>query len=252
MIIRSVAFRENGDNMKRFIHNSKFTRKPVKASASGGTVTLKDMNTSIIPVADFGCYGGPLSTILEDVFDYSFIDINDIDPNDDNYDEIVQLVNNEYIGSRDFYQQVLDLAPKTIQQAFDEYGIPATVVDGTCKWYHPRQYNFGDDEIVFAMTIDANWVESKFDEFSRDSKFIDFIKKEYSSRDGFISFMPSDVSEYDELLDPDNSDYWQVVSAVITYIVNSDTSIRESVMDDLYDYMISNPNYVSFSEFMIF
>ena len=34
------------------------------------TTILENVNTDVIPVLDFGCYGGMLSWIADDVFDY--------------------------------------------------------------------------------------------------------------------------------------------------------------------------------------
>ena len=120
----------------------KINRKPVKASArkrrsvkasigKNGTVTLKDTNTDVMPVVDFGCYGGPLSVELEDVFVADAADIESWDPSDEYYDEVVQLINEDYNGVPEFFEQVLSYAPGTIQDAFNEYGIPATVVSGS-------------------------------------------------------------------------------------------------------------------------
>lgn len=227
-------------------------RRSVKAAVDGGTATLKDMNTDVVPVADFGCYGGPLSTILEDVFDSYSVNTSNISPDDEYYDEIVKLINEKYDGTEEFQQQVLDLAPATIQQAFDEYDIPATVVSGSCKWWHPREYNFSDDVIEFDMSIDTNWVENKFRELSGDSKFNKFLGERYSSRSGFMSFMPDSASEYEEILDPNSSDYWKLVSAIISYIVDSDPSISESVTEDLYEYISSNPDFVTYSDLELY
>ena len=227
-------------------------RKTIKAAVDGGAVTLKDMNTDVIPVVDFGCYGGPLSGILEDVFDAYSVNTSNLSPDDEYYDEIVKLISEKYDGTEEFQQQVLDLAPATIQQAFDEYGIPATVVSGSCKWWHPREYNFSDDVIEFDMSIDTNWVESKFRELSSDSEFNKFLGERYSSRSGFMSFMPNNASEYEEILDPNSTDYWKLVSAIISYIVDNDPSISESVTEDLYEYITSNPNFVTYSNFELY
>lgn len=234
--------------MKRYI---KSNRRYVRANA-GGTVTLKDVSTDTMPVVDFGCYWGSLRDALDDVFVYDVTDIDAVDPDSEYYDEFAELIAEEYDGTDEFFQQVLDYAPKAIQESFDEYGIEATVVDGSCEWYNPSQYNFGDDEIVFDMNVNTSWVENKFRELSNDPEFISFLDKQYSSRDGFISFMPNDTAGYESILDPNNSDYWKVVSAIVTYIVNQDTSIRDDVTYDMVEYIEGNSNYVTFSMFEIF
>lgn len=247
--------------MKRYIKSNKGIaptvgkkRRAVKASEQGNnrTVVLKDMNTDVIPVADFGCYGGLLADALEDVFVADAVNTEVIDPNDEYYDEIMQLIAEGYDGTSEFYAQVLDYAPATIQAGFDDYDIAATVVDGSCKWNHPSYYNYSDDVIEFDMAIDTSWVESKFAEFSNDPGFQQFIDNAFSSRSGFISYMPNSTYEYSDLLDPNNSEYWKVVSAIIQYIVDSDKSIRESVTEDLYDDLRGNANYTTFSGYDIY
>ena len=256
---RKRAVRASKKSVKRFKVNAstgkvsykrRNMRNKVTAAVDGGSVTLKGMNTDVVPVADFGCYGGPLSYALEDVFVYDAL--GNIGPDHEYYDEIMQLVEEKYDGVPEFFEQVLRYAPGTIQEAFNDYDIPATVVNDSCKWYHPREYNFGDDVIEFDMTIDTNWVESKFRELSENSEFTKFINREFSSRDGFISFMPNDTSEYETLLDPNNGEYWKVVSAIIKFIVNEDPSIRNSVTEDLYESLTENADYTKFSSFDIF
>lgn len=239
--------------MKRYVKsNNQFNRQPkrraIMSSAVDGTVTLKDMNTDVIPVADFGCYGGPLSWVLEDVFVWDAMNL-DYYEGSEYYDEVAQLIDEKYDGTQEFFDQVLRYAPATIQAAFDDYEIPATVVSGSCKWNHPRYYNYSDDVIEFDMTIDTGWVESKFNELSGDYKFTDYLDSEFSSRDGFISSMPNAASGYNELLDPSNPEYWKVVSAIVRYIVYSDKSIAESATEDLIDDLISNADYVSIRNF---
>lgn len=223
----------------------------IKESADG-TVVLSKTNTDVFPVVDFGCYWGLLKDALDDVFVYDYINLDAIDPDEEYYDEIVELVDEKYDGRDEFYDQVLRYAPKTIQDAFNEYGIEMQVIPSSCKWYHPREYNFGDDCIEFDAKVNTAWVENKFREFSGNPDFSKFLKKEFSSYDGFISFMPDDVDSYSEILDPNSSDYWKLVSAIVGYIISLDPSIREDATEDLYEYVMSNPDFVRCSSLDIY
>lgn len=216
----------------------------------GGNVVLKDMNTDVMPVVNFGCYGGPLSTILDEVFVWDAVNLDAFDTNDEYYDEVVQLIDEKYDGTEEFFDQVLSYAPSTIQDAFNEYGIKATVVPNSCKWNRPSYYNYSDDCIDFDMSVDTGWVESKFRELSNDANFKKFLRKEFSSGDGFFSYMPNDVSEYEELLNPANDEYWKVVSAIVGYLVSEDMSIRDNITYDLEDSIISNAQFVTITDFM--
>lgn len=236
-------------------------RRPVKASsnrkrtpimAGAGIVTLDDMNTDVIPVVDFGTYGGPLSYALEDVFVADYLEVDNLDPENEDEAGALELINEGYDGTQDFFNQVLGLAPLYIQDAFDQYGIPAKVVSGSCEWNHPREYNYYDDTIEFNMTIDADWVASKFAELSNEPKFADFLNDSFSSRSGFISFMPNEVEDYNDLLDPNSSDYWKVVSAIVKFMVYGDPSIRNDVTEDMIEYLRGNSDYASLSSYGIY
>lgn len=241
-----------GNSRKFFNERLGIRKKKVMKESAGGTVVLSGLNTDVIPVVDFGCYWGPLKDALDDVFVYDFIELDNIDPDDEYYDEIVELVDEKYDGSDEFYNQVLRYAPKTIQDAFNEYGIEMQVIPSSCKWYHPREYNFGDDCIEFDAKVNTAWVENKFREFSGNPDFSKFLKKEFSSYDGFISFMPDDVDSYSDILDPNSSDYWKAVSAIVGYIISLDPSIREDATEGLYEDVICNADFVRCSSLDIY
>ena len=228
-------------------------RRAIKASEGAGTVTLDNMNTDVIPVVDFGTYGGPLSYALEDVFVADYLEVDNLDPENEDEADALELINEGYDGTEDFFNQVLGLAPLYIQDAFDQYGIPAKVVSGSCKWNRPREYNYYDDTIEFSMTIDTNWVASKFAELSaNEPKFADYLNDNYSSRSGFISFMPNEVEGYNDMLDPNSSDYWKVVSAIVMFMVYDDPSIRNDVTEDMIEYLRGNSDYASLSSYGIY
>ena len=227
--------------------------RAIKAAEGAGTVTLDNMNTDVIPVVDFGTYGGPLSYALEDVFVADYLEVDNLDPENEDEADALELINEGYDGTDDFFNQVLGLAPLYIQDAFDQYGIPAKVVSGSCKWNRPREYNYYDDTIEFSMTIDTNWVASKFAELSaNEPKFADYLNDNYSSRSGFISYMPNEVEGYNDMLDPNSSDYWKVVSAIVMFMVYDDPSIRNDVTEDMIEYLRGNADYASLSSYGIY
>lgn len=241
------------EDVKEYGKIAESTRRAIKAAEGAGTVTLDNMNTDVIPVVDFGTYGGPLSYALEDVFVADYLEVDNLDPENEDEADALELINEGYDGTQDFFDQVLRLAPLYIQDAFDQYGIPAKVVSGSCKWNHPREYNYYDDTIEFSMTIDTNWVASKFAELSaNEPKFADYLNENYSSRSGFISYMPNDVEGYNDILDPNSSDYWKVVSAIVMFMVYDDPSIRNDVTEDMIEYLRGNADYASLSSYGIF
>ena len=219
------------------------------------TVILKKLGTDTIPVMDFGTYGGALSFLSEDVFDYWACDVDNIKNSDMDPEDIagaLELIEEEYDGREAFDAQVLRLAPAYIQQALDEYGIAAKVVPGSCHWYHPREYNFADDTMDFDLEVDTDWVAQTFMELADKPEFQNCIKEHFSSRSGFISFIPNTVSELEELLDPEDRDYWKVVAAIVRYFVDQDPQIADDVTDEMVEYISGNPDYVTFSMYGIY
>lgn len=215
------------------------------------TVVLKNLGTDTIPIMDFGCYGGSLSWLSEDVFDYWACDADVIadDPSMDEEDkaEALQLIAEKYDGHEIFDAQVVSVAPGYLQQALDEYGIAARIIPDSCEWYHPREYNFVDDSMCFDMEVDTDWVADTFMELSQNPEFQQCVKKHFSSRSGFISFIPDNVAELEELLDPSNKDYWKAVAAIVRYFVDQDPQIAVETTDEMVEYISGNANFVTFS-----
>ena len=219
------------------------------------TVVLKNIGTDVLPIMDFGTYGGPLSIASEDVFDYYACDVENIKNSDMDPEDIagaLELIEEQYDGRDAFEDQVLRLAPKYLQSALDEYGIKASIVPGSCHWYHPREYNFRDDSMDFDLEVDTDWVATTFAALADNPEFQDCIREHFSSRSGFISFIPNTVSELEELLDPDSSDYWKVVATIITYYVDQNPDIAKDTTDDLVEYLSGNPDYATFSMYGIY
>lgn len=213
-------------------------------------IILKNVNTDVLPVIDVDCYGGLLSVVLDDVFVYDAVDVDNLDPADigqEEYDDVIELVNEKYDGTDDFYAQVLRLVPNYIQDSFNDYGLRLKILPGTCKWYHPREYNFRSDAIDFDVEVDTDWVSDTFAMLSQQEDFKSFLKKRFSSRSGFISFIPDNTADFEELTDPSNDDYWKLVSAIVTYYVDEDPSIAGGVTEDLVEYINGNPEFATFS-----
>lgn len=212
------------------------------------TITLKNMNTNILPVTDFGTYSGGLTYVMDDVFVWDCINVEALNPDAEEYEEIMQLIAEKYSGIDDFFKLVLECAPETIQSAFDEYEIPVQIIPDSCKWNRPQFYNYSDDCIEFDMIIDTDWIESQFGKLRDDPEFKKFIKDNYSSYDGFISFMPNNIEEYAEILESKSDDFWKIVSAIVSYMVYCNKSIRAHALMDLEEALIENYNYVRFSD----
>lgn len=215
-------------------------------------ILLKDMNTNVIPVIDFGCTYGGLAYAANDVFNYSeFTDESDLDqegmdPEDHAY--AVRLIRERYDGWEEFEEAALDLAPAYINDAFESYAMSAKVISGSCKWHHPKQYNYGDDAIVFDMLVDAAWVEDTILKLiDQDSEFINFVIKYFHN-----SYTIDAIDDLYAYLNPRNSDYWRVVACLISYLVSEDEVISEDLTRDLVEELMESGSYVSYSSLGIY
>ena len=218
-------------------------------------ILLDGVSTNTFPVVNFGTYWGGLRSVMEDVFDYYCIDLDDYSPEsigEEEYAELVRLVNEQYEGAKDFYATVQQDAAEYIQSAFDAYGIPATVIDGSCRWNHPRSFNFRDSWMAFDMEIDAAWVEDTFMSLMNDPDFKEYIEERFSSRDGFISYLPNNTEDLEEMLNPHNREYWKVVSELIHYFVDQDPSIEEETTNQMIEDLWGCGDFVRYSDLGIY
>ena len=110
--------------------------------------------------------------------------------------------------------------------------------------YSPKYYNFSNDEIDLDVTFSKSKVLNEVNK--NITKFNEFLKERYSSRDGFNSFT---ANNYIEWLEDYNEDKDTAVGAVLTYLFQE--TIEENregfiqhVCDDYMDYR----EFVDFEE----
>lgn len=62
--------------------------------------------------------------------------------------------------------------------------------------YSPREYNFETDRVLAVVKYDREALETLLFEEYRES-FNEFLRANYSSRSGFISFVPNNIEEWE-------------------------------------------------------
>ena len=110
--------------------------------------------------------------------------------------------------------------------------------------YSPKYYNFSNDEIDLDVTFSKSKVLNEVNK--NITKFNDFLKERYSSRDGFNSFTSNN---YIEWLEDYNNDMDTAIGAVLTYlfqetIEENRENFIQHVCDDYMDYR----EFVDFEE----
>lgn len=141
----------------------------------------------------------------------------------------------------DIRESILDCAPDVILDAIREICPDASISDFSV--YMPREYNYGDDELNFTLDLpDADYQEL-YEDCINDPEFPNFLKKNYSSYDGFISFLADDTSKFDE-----QEDYQKVSQLFCFQYFKHGKRLQDNYQMDYYEaldewLMINCPPY---------
>ena len=109
-------------------------------------------------------------------------------------------------------------------------------LDKAGKFYNPPYYRFGsgnNDQLDFTVTVPvADYEQLKAETISKED-FEDFLKETYKSYDGFISYMPNTMKEFDEAED------WKQFVVVLSYYITP-FEHQEEFTADVLDYIWGN------------
>lgn len=104
----------------------------------------------------------------------------------------------------------------------------------------PTYYNYSTDEIIIDFKIDDydKFKETLLNKTTEHYAILEAaIKRKFTSRDGFWSFMPNNISEWIDKIDEDTDDmrYWSVLCAEIMLIENDELRVHlyYETMDNL-------------------
>jgi hypothetical protein len=102
------------------------------------------------------------------------------------------------------------------------------------------------DEIDYIINIDIEYFTKAILKLLDSQDFIDYLKTEYASRSGFMSFMPSDSGEVIEVLsETDYENMWKIFTIVINFKLKKIISDTEL----LFNYIHDNENSLSIYDF---
>ena len=169
--------------------------------ASSNTIK-EELNTGTLPVVNVDMY-----SLSDNLYEY------DIDQKE--LDDIV-----------------LEIAPKYIEDTLSEILPNVSVIAKSV--YHPKQYNYSGDELEFDLVVDSNAYEELKEKTLNNPDFKQFLKDNYSSRSGFVSFMADDLDDFK------TQEEWKQMVQVIMFNIpedkielNNDQYITE-FMDNVY------------------
>ena len=171
--------------------------------AQEGTLSV-ELNTGVLPIVNVDMYSmGEL--------------INDYDVTQEELDEIV-----------------MELAPEYIEDTLKDILADVSIVVESV--YHPSQYNFSGDELEFTLNVSRSSYESLKETTLQDDKFKSFLKQNYSSYDGFVSYMADSIDDFE------TQDEWKQVVQVIMFNIpeNVIEYNNESYINTFIDKLSSN------------
>ena len=163
-----------------------------------------ELNTGVLPIVNIDMYSmGEL--------------INDYDVTQEELDEIV-----------------MELAPEYIEDTLKDILADVSVVVKSV--YHPSQYNYSGDELEFTLNVSRSSYESLKETTLQDDKFKSFLKQNYSSYDGFVSYMADNIDDFE------TQDEWKQVVQVIMFNIpeNVIEYNNESYINTFIDKLSSN------------
>lgn len=171
--------------------------------AQEGTLSV-ELNTGVLPIVNIDMYSmGEL--------------INDYDVTQEELDEIV-----------------MELAPEYIEDTLKDILADVSVVVKSV--YHPSQYNYSGDELEFTLNVSRSSYESLKETTLQDDKFKSFLKQNYSSYDGFVSYMADNIDDFE------TQEEWKQVVQVIMFNIpeNVIEYNNESYINTFIDKLSSN------------
>lgn len=172
----------------------------VKEDKETGTIR-QSLNTGVLPIVNVDLY----SLYSSGWFDNLVLD----DDSNVKFDEIIQ-----------------DIAPRFIKETLQDI-LPSVEIYATGV-YHPREYNYGGDELEFDLVVNANEYNALKEKALSSDMFETYLKDNYSSRSGFISSMPDDIDEFN------NADEWKQMVQVIMFALKDTalTDVNEAYLND--------------------
>ena len=159
-----------------------------------------------------------LSSNLIPIFSGTYETIWQVNECNDNGDEIEIEYNHKDLmfSIADLYhdeQKYITEAIKSEVDFIDKIIVPGSFIS-------PREYNFKTDVINLDITIDVKKLKKTLKELETDQKFHKFLKDNYSSYDGFMSFTPNNYMELKDNIINEGSEAEQSIAAIIVYLAS--------------------------------
>ena len=139
---------------------------------------------------------------------------------------------------KDFMQSIVEAYQQIEDDIVDDLDIPwLSDIKFTGKHNSPREYNFSTDTLDFNAEIDipklVKWIDDQDDNFNQ------WLKKNFSSCDGFWSWTPNNVIDLKNAIIEENNKFDQAIGECIQY-TDEDREVMNGLEEQAHDYWRSN------------
>lgn len=169
------------------------------------------LNTNLVRI-----FSGTYNTIWE-VEEYA--DSGDELATEYDFDEFLKSIVETYQSERKYIVSELDI-PFISSIEFNGH-------------YSPREYNFKTDELDFVATVNKAKLHEAVKQLKDDKEFGQYLKDNYTSYDGFMSFTPNNYPELSEQIVSQGNEFEQSLGALVTFLVGRAT--LKEIEFDVYE-----------------
>lgn len=198
-----------------------------------------ELTNSLIPFINIGMYDSLISP------EYFLID-DDYDVDMDEYKEFIKETSKKY-----FNKFIEDLK---------KYPFLSVVTGDVIKIQSPREYNYETDELYFDINTskDIQSIYKDFEDYLYESgkyeSFVNFLKEKYKSYQGFVSMMPQNIGQIEEMMVEDPE---KIFAAIVVFLMSTDGfgDYQEDFVNDVHEnggylFFTNESKILSFKEFL--
>lgn len=172
------------------------------------------LNTNLVPI-----FSGTYGTIWSEVIQAQDDDGNELQV-DYKHEDFLKSVAREYQEHTDYILRELGIS-----------FIDSIKFLGT--FYSPKEYNFSTDVLDFDIEVDEAKLSAELAKLATDPKFNLWLKENFSSREGFISFTPNNFTELLTQVASRGDDFEQSIGAIIQYLAGDEA--LDNIEDFVYE-----------------
>lgn len=157
---------------------------------------IYDLSTNLVPL-----FSGTYETQWSDINDY--LDTGEV-PLEYDFNELMRSIAGAYQDNQDYI--------------LSELGIPwVKSIKFTGGTWSPREYNFSTDSLDFRANIDMKAMYKYLEGLEHSTEFTQWLRDNYSSRDGFISFTPDTWLELSQEIRGHHRNETQAIGALMRW-----------------------------------